>query len=217
MFAFFCCCHQRDISTQRYSQESSLSPFLIYLQSGSVYIFGESVAPSGGDYKCFIWVYLQRALDNDTALILHNAQFILLNTLHFQINTIPCTQLWRRKTINQFIITWNHLNKFFYVMSFWFMSVYLWFPSWPHCCCQTGTGNNLHSEAAIEEQNGTVTYLVLWNIQAKHGVLIHCLREGGRNTDAKNIYQYKIWCSPLKSLTGLFLFQFNNMGPGNIA
>lgn len=39
----------------------SLRLFLIYLQSGSVYVFGESVSPSGGDNKCFIGVYLETA------------------------------------------------------------------------------------------------------------------------------------------------------------
>lgn len=176
---------ERDFNT-----DISGSPLLIYLQSGSVYIFGESVAPSGGDYKCFIWVYLTRVSDNCTGLTLHTAQFIRLNTLNvldeiLQVNTIPYTQLWRRNTTNQFIITWNHVILFFYMMSFWLMPVYLWFPSWPHCCCQTGTGNNLHSEAAIEEQN----VLVLWNVQEKH-VLIHWLWEGGKkNTDVKNLFQ----------------------------
>lgn len=50
------------------------------------------------------------------------------------------------------------------MIGFWFISLYLWFPRWPHCCCQTGTGNNLHSEAAIDEQNGTVTYLDLFHM-----------------------------------------------------
>lgn len=62
--------------------------FLIYLQSGSVYIFGESVAPPGGDNKCFIWVYLEtaraamlftNAAENYTVLILHSTPINLIN------------------------------------------------------------------------------------------------------------------------------------------
>lgn len=89
LISFFSGCHHRGVHPKRYSQDLCLSLFLIYLQPGSVYIFGESVAPSGGDNKCFIWVYLKTAraamlfiyaAENYTVLILHSTQINLINT-----------------------------------------------------------------------------------------------------------------------------------------
>lgn len=47
----------QNVTFIRYAQ-SPMAVFPTHLQSGSVYIFGEPVATSGGHNKCFIRVYL---------------------------------------------------------------------------------------------------------------------------------------------------------------
>ena len=142
-------------------------PFITHLQSGSVRVFGQPVAPPGGDNEGFIGVNLQGRRGSDASsdfrdevtirLGLFNieADMLAWNLIMLKPHLVLCWERTKQSQVSTREEKQLWINCFNLISVRWFKCIlnYLCFPSWPHCHCRTGTGSSLHSEAAQAQRD----------------------------------------------------------------